>query len=430
MAKDSDDCEHRFLPQFLTDDDDELFADLKTSSKKNDARNTAKSCFGMDSWHEFGYGLGPFGSQSGLSSPLEGSTETESDDDDYVTGLTQRLAHSTFEDPALTYETNKLGWGLSSSPQSTLCSALCGGCGCYHGSSRPNCPSKAASPRGINKTDAAWDLLLHAAAGEVSRMRVMEGAGGFYPNKNGGLVGPPTKPSTISVPQRIPSPSLGFRPDHQTHLSHQQHLKVAQFEQLRQQQMMRQQQQQQQQEAMGVWGQAKFQFSQTQQMMLNSGRSGGKKPNLSMAAWPTLEQQSQRPLQHPGSGMRAVFLGNPNIKRECAGTGVFLPRRFGTPAVSRKKSGCSTVLLPDRVVQTLNLNLNKEGVDVPAQPAYNAGRASDYDAGALRYRNSSSSSSSSAGGMGQQQRGGLRQQAAVMNHQQVPELRLPQEWSY
>ena len=110
MAKelDSDNCEHRLLPQFLTDDDDELFADLKTSSKKNDARNTAKSCFGMDSWHEFGYGLGPFGSQSGLSSPLEGSTETESDDDDYVTGLTQRLAHSTFEDPALTYETNKL----------------------------------------------------------------------------------------------------------------------------------------------------------------------------------------------------------------------------------------------------------------------------------------------------------------------------------
>lgn len=417
MDSDSDDCEHRLLPQFLTDDDDDLFADLKTSSKKNDARNTANSCFGMDSWHEFGYGLGPLGSQSGLSSPLEGSTETESDDDDYITGLTQQLAHSTFEDSALTYENNKLGWGLSSSPQSTLCSALCGGCGCYHGSSRgsPNCPSKAASPPGINKTDAAWDLLLYAAAGEVARLRVMEGASGFYPNKNGGLVGPPTRPSTISVPQRTPSPSLGFRPDYQTHLSHQQHLKVAQFEQLRQQQMMRQQQQQ----AMGVWGQAKFQFSQTQQMMLNSGRTGGKNPNLSMAAWPTLEQQSQRQ-QHPGSGMRAVFLGNPNSKRECAGTGVFLPRRFGTPAVARKKTGCSTVLLPDRVVQTLNLNLNKEGVDVPAEPTYSARRASDYDAAALRSRNSGAA-------MGQQ-RGGVRQQPGVMN--QVPELRLPQEWSY
>lgn len=392
MAKDSDsdDCEHRLLPQFLTDDDDdELFADLRTSCKKNDARNTAKTCFGMDSWHEFGYGLGPLGSHSGLSSPLEGSTETESDDDNYITGLTQQLALSTFQDSGLTYENNKLGWGLSGSPQSTLCSTLSGG----HRSSRgsPNCPLKVASPAGINKTDAAWDLL-YAAAGEVARMRMMKGAAGIYPNKSGGLVGPPTKPSPISVPQRTPSPSLGFRPGHQTYLSHQQHLKAAQFEQLRQQQMMRQHQQQQ---AMGVWGHPKFQLSQAQQMMLNSGRTVGKKPNLSMAAWPTLEQQSQRqqqlqPQQLPGSGMRAVFLGNPTSKRECAGTGVFLPRRFGTPAVARKKSGCSTVLLPDRVVQTLNLNLNlsAEAVDVRGEPTYTAGLASDYDAAALRYRNS------------------------------------------
>lgn len=100
-----------------------------------------------------------------------------------------------------------------------------------------------------------------------------------------------------------------------------------------------------QQQGISAWGQEKFQLSQTQQMILNRVR----KPNVSMNALPTLEQshrhqQQHQPQQHPGSGMRALFLGNPGSKRECAGTGVFLPRRFGTPAETRKKSG-STFLL-------------------------------------------------------------------------------------
>ncbi|EHA8589497.1 hypothetical protein COCNU_scaffold010294G000070 [Cocos nucifera] len=35
--------------------------------------------------------------------------------------------------------------------------------------------------------------------------------------------------------------------------------------------------------------------------------------------------------------MRAVFLTGAGAKRESAGTGVFLPRRVGTPTESRKK---------------------------------------------------------------------------------------------
>ena len=55
--------------------------------------------------------------------------------------------------------------------------------------------------------------------------------------------------------------------------------------------------------------------------------------------------------------MRAVFLGTQNAgdKRECAGTGVFLPRQIGTQSETSKKTGCSIVLVPARVVQALKL---------------------------------------------------------------------------
>lgn len=52
--------------------------------------------------------------------------------------------------------------------------------------------------------------------------------------------------------------------------------------------------------------------------------------------------------------MRAVFLGNPNGKRECAGTGVFLPRRVGNFSEPRKKSGWypfANLLLEKGIVQ-------------------------------------------------------------------------------
>lgn len=67
-------------------------------------------------------------------------------------------------------------------------------------------------------------------------------------------------------------------------------------------------------------------------------KNGGGVVGFRQSAWPTLQQSQQ---QLPGSGMRAVFLGNPagGAKRECSGTGVFIPRRTGTPSESRKKPG-------------------------------------------------------------------------------------------
>ncbi|KAK4844281.1 hypothetical protein QYF36_018461 [Acer negundo] len=79
--------------------------------------------------------------------------------------------------------------------------------------------------------------------------------------------------------------------------------------------------------------------------------------------------------------MRAVFLsgssgGGGDVKRECAGTSVFLPRRYGNnnnnnninnfnnnPHDSRNK----LVLLPAKVVQALNLNFEDIHFHVQAQ---------------------------------------------------------------
>ncbi|KAF5802563.1 hypothetical protein HanRHA438_Chr06g0269991 [Helianthus annuus] len=60
-----------------------------------------------------------------------------------------------------------------------------------------------------------------------------------------------------------------------------------------------------------------------------------------------------------GSGMRAIFLGGSGSRNVMSGTGVFLPRS-STDATdhSRKKSGCSTVLVPTRVLQALEQHFN------------------------------------------------------------------------
>lgn len=85
-----------------------------------------------------------------------------------------------------------------------------------------------------------------------------------------------------------------------------------------------------------------------QMMLQNRSRNenvygnGNNRPVVSPSsqAWPTLQQSQQQPAtRSSGSGMRAVFLGNPSTKRESTGTGVFLPRQTGAPSEPFKKRG-------------------------------------------------------------------------------------------
>uniref|UniRef100_A0A2P2MZT9 Uncharacterized protein MANES_02G125700 n=1 Tax=Rhizophora mucronata TaxID=61149 RepID=A0A2P2MZT9_RHIMU len=66
--------------------------------------------------------------------------------------------------------------------------------------------------------------------------------------------------------------------------------------------------------------------------------------------------------QRNGSGMRAIFLNKSGSNSGSTGTGVFLPRGIGNTPESRRKPGCSTVLIPAKVVQALKLHFDKVGV--------------------------------------------------------------------
>ncbi|XP_055809168.1 uncharacterized protein LOC129877667 [Solanum dulcamara] len=393
MGEDTKECEFWLPPEFLTGDG--VFTCFKSDSKGEGKER--KRYFGCDFQNEFSYGFNMFGPQSDLSSPVEsivGSTETESDEEDYITELTRQMAHSTLE--------NQKVYGLSSSPQSTLCGVL----GSKQGSNSesPNSPFQVCSPTEAQSRRGTVDLL-YAAVGEVARMKKME--------EEVGIWAPPRKTSPVYVDPKMSNLNLGSFYSNQPPLSYQQ-FKMAQFQRLKQQQIMKQRQAVLGQEKEGFW---QYRLTQNhQQSIQERDRNGGDRPlNMAMSVWPTLQQshhhhqQKQPPPPPPqsGSGMRAVILGNPGPKRECAGTGVFIPRRVGTPTETRKKPGCSTVLLPDRVVQALNLNLQPQ-----VQPRCNNGRV-------LKYRNNN---------VGDQQWLNLRSQPPVAAMSQ--ELQLPKEWTY
>lgn len=84
--------------------------------------------------------------------------------------------------------------------------------------------------------------------------------------------------------------------------------------------------------------QLRYHQIQQQQQRFHDNNSGAVRTlGLPNSAWPTL-QQAQNPRN--GSNMTALFLGNQLAagKRECAGTGVFLPRQqVGAKTETRRK---------------------------------------------------------------------------------------------
>ncbi|XP_074340036.1 uncharacterized protein LOC141677857 [Apium graveolens] len=388
MTEELDDGEFWLPPKFLSDDD-----------------------FLMEFGNVKSPGFGLTRPNSDLSSPGEsvvGSTETESDEDEYLFGLNKKFAKSSINDdlwkvePGFGYENKKWSSTMATSPQSTLCNVMGGGCA-FSSRGSPNCTSPPLS-KAANEKNTAWSLL-YEAAGEVEKMRRFDEAAAKARAAHFGAARNPNSPNPVG--------KNSFNTNYGLYANQ---LQANQFQQMKQQQAMKQQQQgnnlrwNQQQQQMGF---------QNRGRNANNGRALG----LSHSAWPTL-QQSQQPQQQPGSGMRAVFLGNPGAKRECSGTGVFLPRRVGTATETLKRPACSTVLLPDRVVQALNLNL--KAMDASAAQLQNRSSTNNasYEA-AIKYRNNILMAEAQA-----QQ----RRNAAAMRPQPVAsmnnEVRLPQEWTY
>lgn len=361
MAQELDDGEFWFPSEFLADDD--LLMDFK--KKEGD---------------DFSCGFGSsFGFDSDLSSPVvsvTGSTETEIDEDDFISFLTRKMNYSTL------YDSTK-GWKTSGSPQSTLCS-----CKPVSSPGSAESVSQVSSPPRSGGA-VSWDLLYEAAE-KVARLRVNEAAATCYPPK---MTYPSLKPSPLTVPPLNRCQASGFYRNHKTEAQFSyQKMQEIQFQQLKSE----------------IWG-----HGQRGNQFQNGRRIGGveETQGLSEAAWSTLLQSQRQPLQVPSSGMSAVFLAENGGKRERTGTGVFLPRGYGTnPMDSSRKSAGSTVLLPDRVVRALNLNLCSIASSAQAR-----GIQFNVDEGIKRKNNTR---------MAQQGRNLIPQ--PVVNQ----EFCLPQEWTY
>ncbi|CAL9187942.1 unnamed protein product [Musa hybrid cultivar] len=295
---------------------------------------------------------------------------------------------------------------MARSPQSTLCAwSAASNKGSSNGPSLVSSPPSTSPMKKQNKDPAD---LLYEAAGQVIRMRSND-LGRRESLYDRGILGAPIKP-TLAASVASENASFGY---HATGavtpvLTHQQ-LQATQvsldrfFHHPRQQQTMKQ-------PLSVAWG------------THSKARGGGRPLDLSPSAWPPLRkpppQQHQPPL--PGSGMRAVFLHNAGSRKESAGTGVFLPRTVGKKLEPRKKTGCSTVLVPDRVVQALNLNLK----EFAAQPRFPGGFVLTHDALVGR---------SSAGLSHQRRKHNLTASPtpdAAVATAATHDIGLPQEWTY
>ncbi|XP_031374805.1 uncharacterized protein LOC116189322 isoform X2 [Punica granatum] len=385
---------------------------------------------GMDS----GFGLGcpgsfpselPYDMDSPVESSLSSTTDTtESGDDepeegdeeeDFLAELTRRLTRSLAPEPqkpagATPFSGTKTElWAVSGSPKSTL-SGLSGWLPSHGGgisrNGSPNggstAPSPPTTPFGAETAHPNWDLI-YAAAGHVARLRLTGEGAKTQPRQQqpvGGPVYPIKSHSLDTAANKIPH--YGFCSAHnQTNQN------------VRDEQMLK--------SCSPVWTRTVKMNSFTQQNQQirsrvrgipyesNSGRCGAGQPlGLPQSAWPSLHARNAQQNQN-GQNLRSLFLNGSGSMKERAGTGVFLPRRYENPAPEpRKKSGCSTVLLPAKVVQALNLNLD----DMNAHSQHRF--SSDYDVIMAR-RNA----------LLAQQKRSLHPDGG-MTH----EVRLPQEWTY
>ncbi|KAE8671934.1 WAS/WASL-interacting protein family member 2, putative isoform 2 [Hibiscus syriacus] len=363
-----DDAEFWLPAEFLADDDGIM--------KKGNLKNENDGKTGTESWasshgfpSELPYEFDSFGSVSALSSPVESvveSTETESsDEDEFLAGLTRRLAYSTSQKltvATLSSDKNEKNGALASSPRSTL-SGLA-----YLLSSSNNSPigpSQVPSPSTTPfcAQNDTWDLI-YTAAGQVARLRLSNEVPKYTNFSHGYML------KLLELEWRMFVLARDFRN------------RTTAF--------------------VGFFNGRQVKASNWQaQGRIRNNVVGGRPLGLPQSSWPPLQVQSQpKQLQsqnHPGSGMRPMFIhGSRGVKRECAGTGVFIPR-------------CSTALLPAKVVQALNLNFPNTN-NRHVQPRFDPGFASSYDALVAR-------------------RNALLTQAR-RNYRQEGSLNLPQEWTY
>ncbi|XP_062207442.1 uncharacterized protein LOC133909155 [Phragmites australis] len=290
------------------------------------------------------------------------AARSESDEEEGLGGLSSRMAGLLGGDADGGDIPPKAGV-LAGSPQSTLCGLSASG------DDSPNgVASQVSSPPSspLEKEPADPLDLLYEAAGQVARLRTNNiSVPKNAPVYDGHSV---VQPVNTSPPTTAPKAAGAYQYP-SDHLATQRRIQAAHFQALKQQQQQLLKQQRERQlaaAAAAAWGANLCGSQQT--------TSFGAPHGLSSSAWPPLQKPQQQAAS--AAAMRAVFLTPPGAKRERTGTGVFIPRQAGAPAEPRKRPACSTVLLPARVVQALNLNVE----DLGARPIYPGGYVLEHDA--------------------------------------------------
>ncbi|KAJ7980795.1 G patch domain-containing 3 [Quillaja saponaria] len=382
MAVDLQGRELLLPSQFLTDNEDDILLEKNPTNHNN--RSSFKTGV-IPHW---------FGSQ--LSS-LVHFTEPERDDknQDFIAGLTRHMAYCMFQDDdnlaftSIGSENQEMLWGSANSPQSTVWSPMGSS---NHGSS-DGCYREASPPATpVTGKDPFWESSYNLV-GKFEEMNFNDKGGSDFHYVHGAknpIVGLNSNPALTD--DQIRAIQL-FR------LKQEQILKLKNRAYWERQAQMSQQSElkekiPQYHKKGRVFGVSPGNGRKARPLNLSSSNRG---PS-------TLSLQQQQSQQQSGSGMRALFLGRSDSKSGSCGTGVFLPRSTGASSESRKKPGCSTALVPARVVQALQQHFDQMGVT--------SGAKADVLV-------------NNKDGMYSLQ----KRQVPASNHNETS-MRLPQEWTY
>lgn len=376
-------------------------------------------------------------STSALDSPVSSDgSETETDRDEFLAELTRQLARSTLLDSTPHQQLHKLNNAssrnveMATSPQSTLA-----GYAKWATSRSGDVTPKGGYPiRGKSPpVPDAWDKV-YAAAIQVARMKrsaaVAAAAAQEFHHDNKGILALPRNPLRSTFPLNngggtvLPRGAGSYNYPHIINdLQVERVVGHCGLHQRQQQMPLRKGRLCDGGGLCGACG--------------NNGRGGGGGAlGLPPSAWPPLrniqQERGNHNIVHPvGSAMSNPYVGV-GIKRQSAGTGVFLPRKYGTtlPAAAeprKKPAGCSTVMLPARMAhQALNLGIEDTNPHtvvhhhqslVPESEVIIAKRNAAAEVAAVTWA--------------QQQRRSMMAMTAAADRPLNHEItRLPQEWTY